>query len=132
MGALGAHPGPGPPPVRPPLPPAAPGRAARAGEDPGRGRRPPPAQPRGPLARLLRLPYVPVTANMLMLGRLGLLMYFPAKFKLRVLDPVHFDVPPDQDRYSRSRIMDEAEGIRVRLQETLYEMLRQRKSVWFG
>ena len=84
------------------------------------------------LARMLRLPYVPVTANMLMFGPLGLLMYFPAKFKLRVLDPVQFDVPPDQERYSRSRIMDEAEGIRVRLQETLYEMLRQRKSVWFG
>ena len=84
------------------------------------------------LARMFRLPYVPVTANMLLLGPLGLLMYFPSKFKLRVLDPVHFDVPPDQERYSRSRIMDEAEGIRVRLQETLYEMLRQRKSVWFG
>src|SRR6266513_1920398 len=63
------------------------------------------------LARMFRLPYVPVTANMLMLGPLGLLMYFPAKFKLRVLDPVHFDVPPDQERYSRSRIMHEAEAI---------------------
>src|SRR5438105_10376098 len=84
------------------------------------------------LARMFRLPYVPLTANMLLLGPLGLLMYFPAKFKLRVLDPVHFDVPAEQERYSRSRIMDEAEGIRLRLQETLYEMLRQRKSVWFG
>ena len=84
------------------------------------------------LARMFRLPYVPLTANMLLLGPLGLLMYFPAKFKLRVLDPVHFDVPAEQERYSRSRIMDEAEAIRVRLQETLYEMLRQRKSVWFG
>ena len=66
---------------------------------------------------------------MLLLGPLGLVGYFPAKFKLRVLDPVHFDVPPDQERYSRSRIMDEAEAIRVNLQETLYEMLRQRRSV---
>jgi hypothetical protein len=69
---------------------------------------------------------------MLMLGPLGLVGYFPAKFKLRVLDPVRFDVPPDQERYSRSRIMDEAEAIRVSLQENLYEMLRQRRSVWFG
>jgi hypothetical protein len=75
---------------------------------------------------------VPLTANMLMLGPLGLVGYFPAKFKLRVLDPVHFDVPPDQERYSRSRIMDEAEAIRVGLQENLYDMLRQRRSVWFG
>jgi len=84
------------------------------------------------LAKLLGVPYVPITANMLLLGPLGLVGYFPAKFKLRVLDPVHFDVPPDQERYSRSRIMDEAEAIRVSLQETLYEMLRQRRSVWFG
>ena len=84
------------------------------------------------LAKMLGVPYVPVTANMLLLGPLGLAMYLPAKFKLRVLDPVHFDVPPDQERYSRSRIMDEAEDIRVRLQDTLYEMLRQRKSIWFG
>ena len=84
------------------------------------------------LAKMLGLPYVPVTANMLLLGLLGLVMYLPAKFKLRVLDPVHFDVAPDQERYSRSRIMDEAENIRLKLQETLYDMLRQRRSVWFG
>jgi hypothetical protein len=76
---------------------------------------------------------VPITANMLVLGPLlGTLGYFPAKFKLRVLDPVYFDVPPDQERYSKSRIMDESESIRVHLQETLYEMLRARRSVWFG
>ena len=63
---------------------------------------------------------------------LGALMYFPAKFRIKVLDPVHFDVPPDQERYSRSRVMDEAESIRVRMQETLYDMLRARKSIWLG
>ncbi|HVA42126.1 MAG TPA: lysophospholipid acyltransferase family protein [Acidimicrobiales bacterium] len=83
------------------------------------------------LARMLGLPYVPITANMLMFGPLGLLAYFPAKFRLRVLDPVRFDVPPDQERYSKSRIMDAAEDIRLDLQETLYDMLRQRRSVWF-
>ena len=58
--------------------------------------------------------------------------YFPAKFKIQVLDPVRFDVEPDQPRYSRSRIMDESEAIRQQIQEALYEMLRQRRSVWFG
>jgi 1-acyl-sn-glycerol-3-phosphate acyltransferase len=85
------------------------------------------------LAKMLNLPYFPVTANMLLLGPLlGLLAYFPAKFRLRVLDPVHFDVPPDQDRYSKSRVMDEAEAIRLDMQETIWEMLRQRRSVWSG
>ena len=84
------------------------------------------------LGKLLGLPYFPVTYNQLLLGPLGGLMYFPSKFRLRVLDPVHFDVPPDQERYSKSRIMDEAENIRVQLQENLYDMLRRRQSVWFG
>jgi 1-acyl-sn-glycerol-3-phosphate acyltransferase len=85
------------------------------------------------LARLLGTPYVPVTLNQLLLGPvLGLVTYLPAKFKLRVLPPVHFDVPPDRPRYSKSRIMDEAEAIRQQIQEALYDMLRQRQSVWFG
>lgn len=85
------------------------------------------------LSKALGLPYAPVTANHLLFGPLlGSLVYLPAKFKLRVLDPIRFDVPPDQDRYSKSRIMDEAEAIRVKLQETLYDMLRTRQSVWFG
>jgi 1-acyl-sn-glycerol-3-phosphate acyltransferase len=81
------------------------------------------------LARALGIPYFPVTANML-LG-LGLLP-FPAKITIRVLDPVHLDVPPDQPRYSRSRVMDVAEDIRHTIQQALYDMLRTRRSVWTG
>ncbi|MGH2684986.1 MAG: lysophospholipid acyltransferase family protein [Actinomycetota bacterium] len=86
-----------------------------------------------PLAKMLNLPYLPITANMLLFGPLlGNVVYFPAKFKLQVLDPVYFDVPADQPRYSKSRVMDESEAIRQRIQDALYEMLKQRKSVWFG
>lgn len=85
------------------------------------------------VAQSLGVPYLPLTANMLLLGPLGLFGYFPAKFRLRVLDPVAFDdVEPGQARYSRHRIMDESEAIRTRIQEALNEMLRQRESVWFG
>jgi len=84
------------------------------------------------VARMLGVPYVPVTANMLAFGPLGVLLYFPSKFKIRVLDPVKFDVPSGQERYSKSRIMDEAEKIRTNMQETLYEMLRERRSIWLG
>ena len=84
-------------------------------------------------AKALGLPYLPVTANQLLLGPvLGTVGYFPAKFKLRVLDPVTFDVPPDQDRYSKSRVMEQSEEIRAQIQAALYEMLRERRSVWFG
>jgi 1-acyl-sn-glycerol-3-phosphate acyltransferase len=84
------------------------------------------------LAKLFGVPYVPVTANMLMMGPLGLIGYFPAKFRLRVLPPVHFDVAPGQERYSRSRVMDESEKIRTTVQDALYSMLRTRRSIWFG
>jgi 1-acyl-sn-glycerol-3-phosphate acyltransferase len=87
------------------------------------------------LAKLVGLPYLPITANMLAfagLGPLGGALPLPAKIKIRVLPPVHFDVEPDQPRYSRSRIMDESEHIRQQIQEALYDMLRARRSVWFG
>jgi len=84
------------------------------------------------LAKALGVPYFPITANLLALGPLGVVTPFPAKFKLRVLDPVRFDVPADQDRYSKSRIMEESEQIRSQLQEAVYDMLRERRSVWFG
>ena len=84
------------------------------------------------LARALGLPYFPITANVLAMGPLGVVAPFPAKFKLRVLPPVSFDVPPDQERYSKSRIMEESERIRSQLQESIYDMLRDRRSVWFG
>ena len=83
------------------------------------------------VAKLLGVPYVPITANML-LGPLAALVPFPAKIRIRVLDPVHLDVPPDQPRYSRSRIMDTSEAIRNAIQQELYDMLRHRRSVWFG
>jgi 1-acyl-sn-glycerol-3-phosphate acyltransferase len=84
------------------------------------------------LAKILNVPYVPLTANMLVFGPLGLLGYFPAKFRIRVLPPVHFDVPPGEDRYSRARVMEASESIRGQIQEALYDMLRKRRSIWFG
>lgn len=84
------------------------------------------------LAKLLNIPYFPITANMLLFGPAGLILYFPSKFKLRVLPPVHFDVPANQERYSRGRVVDEAEQIREQIQHALYDMLRSRRSVWAG
>ena len=85
------------------------------------------------LGRALGLPYLPVTANHLLLGPvLGTLIYLPAKFRFRVLDPITFDVEPGLERYPRSRVMEEADAIRQRLQSELYDLLANRASVWFG
>ena len=82
-------------------------------------------------AKSLGIPYLPLTLNMLIGGPLGIIP-LPAKFRVKVLDPIYFDVEPDQPRYSKSRIMDASEGIRERIQEALFEMLRARNSPWFG
>jgi 1-acyl-sn-glycerol-3-phosphate acyltransferase len=84
------------------------------------------------LARALRVPYVPVTANMLLMGPLGLVVPFPVKLRFRVLDPVRFDVEPDQPRYRPSEVLAHAEDIRNRMQLAIYDMLRSRRSVWWG
>ena len=56
----------------------------------------------------------------------------PAKFRLRELDPIQFDVPADQERYSKSKVMDAADDIRQRIQDQLFDMIRTRRSVWKG
>lgn len=87
--------------------------------------------------KLLGLPYFPITLNQLIFSPilgpiLGSLLYLPAKFYIRVLSPVYFDVPPDQERYSKSKVMEEAEQIRLRIQDSLYDMLSRRKNPWLG
>ena len=85
------------------------------------------------LARLLGIPYFPVTANQFVFGPLlGLVVPFPAKFRIRVLEPVRFDVPPGQERYNRSTVIHHAERIRDSVQTALHDMLRARRSVWRG
>jgi 1-acyl-sn-glycerol-3-phosphate acyltransferase len=85
------------------------------------------------MARAIGLPYLPLTLNQIIYGPvLGTFMYLPAKFRIRVLDPVRFDVEPDRERYPRSRVMEEAEAIRLKLQEALYDMLRDRHDPWRG
>ncbi|MGH9297529.1 MAG: lysophospholipid acyltransferase family protein, partial [Acidimicrobiales bacterium] len=87
----------------------------------------------GGAAKALKVPYLPLTVNHLIFGPvLGSMLYLPAKFRLRVLDPVSFDVKPGLERYPRGRIMEEAEAIRHDLQENLFEMLAARRSIWFG
>jgi hypothetical protein len=78
------------------------------------------------------LPYLPLTANMVAFGPLGVLLPFPVKLRFRVLDPIYFNVAPGAERYSASRVLAEAEEIRRLLQETLYDMLRERRNVWLG
>jgi 1-acyl-sn-glycerol-3-phosphate acyltransferase len=87
----------------------------------------------GRLARRVGLPYLPVTLNHLLLGPvLGSVAYLPAKFRIRVLEPVHLQALPGQERYSRAKVMEASDLVRERIQLALYDMLRERRSIWFG
>ena len=109
-------------------------RAGRA--DRGRRRRgvdADPLQDRRACAKLLGIPYFPITANMLLFGPLGLVAYFPAKFKLRVLDPVHFDVAARPGALLEEPGDGRGRGHpRSRSRRRSTTCCAARRSVWFG
>jgi 1-acyl-sn-glycerol-3-phosphate acyltransferase len=82
-----------------------------------------------PLQKLTGLLYVPLTPTFPHFGLLGMMGYLPAKFRIRFLDPIHFDSDDlDEDK---SLVQTVAHDIRARIQENLFEMLEERESVWF-
>jgi 1-acyl-sn-glycerol-3-phosphate acyltransferase len=84
----------------------------------------------GLLKRLTGLLYFPITPTFPHFGVLGMLGYLPAKFKIRFLEPIHFD---EEGMYEdKGLVQSMAHEIRARIQESLWDMLRHRKSVWFG
>ena len=84
------------------------------------------------LAKMLGTPYFPVTANLLAMGPLGIVVPFPAKIKISVLEPITFDVEPGLERYPRSLVLEQADRVRELIQEQVFDMLRSRRSIWWG
>ena len=76
------------------------------------------------LTGFLRLPLTPTFPH---LGPLGAAAYLPAKFRIRFLEPVLVDAGGDD----RAAVQTVAEEVRARIQETLFEMVGARDSVWF-
>src|SRR3954462_3242891 len=83
----------------------------------------------GMLKRLTGLLYFPITPTFPHFGLLGMLGYLPAKFKIRFLEPIHFD--EDDLQQDKSLVQTVAHDIRARIQQNLFEMLEERESVWF-
>jgi 1-acyl-sn-glycerol-3-phosphate acyltransferase len=84
----------------------------------------------GMLKRLTGLLYFPITPTFPHLGLLGMLGYLPAKFKIRFLEPIRFDEPGLYE--DKALVQTMAHEVRARIQENLWDMVRKRKSVWFG
>jgi 1-acyl-sn-glycerol-3-phosphate acyltransferase len=82
------------------------------------------------MKRLTGLLYFPLTPTFPHFGLLGMLGYLPAKFKLRFLEPIRLDEPGLHE--DKALVQTVANEVRARIQEGLWDMLRKRKSVWFG
>jgi len=85
-----------------------------------------------PLQRLTGLLYFPITPTFPHFGLLGMLGYLPAKFKIRFLRPVRTDAMGEAPWDDPALVQTVARDIRASIQEELYDMLGQRRSVWFG
>jgi 1-acyl-sn-glycerol-3-phosphate acyltransferase len=84
----------------------------------------------GLFKRLTGLLYFPITPTFPHFGPLGMLGYLPAKFKIRFLEPIHFDEEGMHE--DKALVQTVAHEVRARIQENLWDMLAKRKSVWFG
>ena len=84
----------------------------------------------GLMRRLTGFLYFPITPTFPHFGLLGMAGYLPAKFKLRFLEPIHFDEEGMHE--DKALVQTVAHEVRARIQENVWDMLAKRKSVWFG
>jgi 1-acyl-sn-glycerol-3-phosphate acyltransferase len=84
------------------------------------------------MQRLSGLIYFPVNHAFPHFGLAAALMYLPAKFKIRFLEPLDMADYPPETADEPAEIQSIAEQIRTRIQLELDEMLGERRSVWMG
>jgi 1-acyl-sn-glycerol-3-phosphate acyltransferase len=84
------------------------------------------------LQRLTGLLYFPITPTFPHFGLLGMAGYLPAKFTIRFLPPVRTDDMGDEPWEDKALVQTVAQEIRATIQEELFEMVGERRSVWFG
>src|SRR5262249_15000577 len=83
------------------------------------------------LAKLVGLPYLPVTPTFPALGPVGLLPA-PSKWKMRFGAPIRLTAYGPEAADDDLLVTRLAEGVRAVIQDMLSGMLRARRSIWFG
>ena len=84
------------------------------------------------LQRLTGLIYFPVNHAFPQFGLAAALMYLPAKFTIRFLEPVDLSRYGPEDADDVALVQRLAERIRLHIQEELDDLVLARRSVWFG
>lgn len=84
------------------------------------------------LQKATGLIYAPLNHAFPHFGLLAGLMYMPAKFRIRFLEPLDLPSLPEDTIDDSAAVQGIAEEIRARIQGSLDEMLAERRSVWLG
>jgi 1-acyl-sn-glycerol-3-phosphate acyltransferase len=84
------------------------------------------------LQRLTGLIYFPINHAFPHFGLAAGLMYLPAKFKIRFLEPISFDQYSPSDADDLELVQRLGEEVRERIQSEVDLLVSERKSVWFG
>jgi 1-acyl-sn-glycerol-3-phosphate acyltransferase len=84
------------------------------------------------LQRLTGLIYFPINHAFPQFGLAAALMYLPAKFRIRFLEPVDLSGCGPEDAEDVALVQGLSEDIRARIQAELDELQAARSSVWFG
>ena len=84
------------------------------------------------LQRLTGLIYFPINHAFPHFGLAAALMYLPAKFKIRFLEPVDLSSYGPEDADDVALVQALAEEVRGRIQAEIDRLVATRKSVWFG
>jgi 1-acyl-sn-glycerol-3-phosphate acyltransferase len=84
------------------------------------------------LQRLTGLIYFPVNHAFPQFGLAAALMYMPAKFKIRFMEPVDLSRYGAEDAEDMALVQAIGEQVRGRIQLELDDMRASRRSVWFG
>ncbi|HEX5894863.1 MAG TPA: lysophospholipid acyltransferase family protein [Thermoleophilaceae bacterium] len=84
------------------------------------------------LQRLTGLIYFPINHAVPHFGLAAGLMYLPAKFRIRFLEPVDLSAYGPEDADDIALVGRLSERIRLRIQEELDDLVLARGSVWFG
>jgi 1-acyl-sn-glycerol-3-phosphate acyltransferase len=84
------------------------------------------------LERLTGLLYAPLNHAFPHFGPLAALLYMPAKFRIRFLEPIDLPAMAPDTIDDAAAVQSIAEQIRAQIQVALDEMLAERRSVWLG
>jgi hypothetical protein len=84
------------------------------------------------MQRLTGLIYFPVNHAFPHFGLAAGLLYLPAKFKIRFLEPIDMSGYDEDDMQDLALVQGIAEDVRGRIQTEVDSVVSARTSVWFG